>query len=175
MKDVPVQRYGEAEAVKGFENGVVADLNARVAVNKRLVKAELYRVVTESVLVGECGNHLNSAVVLLEQIQKTGDGCVAHLGVKALFIAHGRVGAVCQTNGGFTNGSRVEGCGFEGEGSGVLNDLGVKTAHDTCDRDGSIVVADHQCVFVYIALHAVQSLEGEGLVKALDADLADLA
>ena len=94
VKGVSVQRYGEAEAVKGFENGVVADLNACVAVNKRLVKAELYRVVTESVLVGESGNHLYAAVVLLEQIQKTGDGCVAHLGVKALFIAHGRVGAV---------------------------------------------------------------------------------
>ena len=50
---VAVELSLKAEACEGFEDGVVVNLNSRIAVNKRLVKAQLNRVVLVSVLVGE--------------------------------------------------------------------------------------------------------------------------
>ena len=80
-----------------------------------------------------------------------------------------------QTDCRLADRSRVEGRGLEGQGGGILYDFGIQTAHDTGDRDGSIIIADHQGVLVDVSLNTVEGLENEGLLKALDADLADLA
>ena len=80
-----------------------------------------------------------------------------------------------QTNGRFADRGSVKGGGFERQGGGVLHDLGVETAHDAGDRHRRVVVADHQGVFVHMALYAVEGLEFKRRIKALDADLFDLA
>ena len=125
--------------------------------------------------VGQSGNDLHIGVVLLQEIEETGDRGNRHFGIERLLIAHGSVGAVCKTDGRLADGRRVKGRGLECQGGGVRDDLGIQTAHDARDRNGGVVVADHEGVFVDSALHAVEGLEHKRLGKALDADLADLA
>ena len=127
------------------------------------------------VLVGQRGNDLNAAVVLLQKIEETRDRRDGHFGVKALFVAHGSVGTMRQTDGGFADGSCVKGRGLQRQGGGILDDLGIETAHDTGDRHRGVVVADHEGVLVDLSVNAVKGFEHKGLIEALDTDLADLA
>ena len=127
------------------------------------------------VFIGQGGYDLHALVELLDQVYKARDRRGGQLGIERLLIAHGSVGTVAESHGGFADGSRVKGSGFEGEGVGILDDLTVQTAHDARDRDRGIVVADHQCFGVDMALHAVEGGEVKILLKALDTDLADLA
>jgi hypothetical protein len=99
---------------------------------------------------------------------------VGQLGVEGLFVAHGGVGAQAEARGGLAHADSVEVRGLEQQAVGVVLDLGVEAAHDAGDGDRLALGADHQRVFVDVALHAVQRLELERLVEALDLDRVDL-
>ena len=85
---VAVEGYLKAEACEGLDDGVVVDLNAGVAVDEALVKAEVNLRILKRGLVGQRRNDLNAAVVLHQQIEETGDCRNGQLGVKTLFVAH---------------------------------------------------------------------------------------
>ena len=82
---------------------------------------------------------------------------------------------MCETNCGLTDGSRIERCRLKSKCGGILNDLGIKTAHDTGDSNGSVAVADHESVLVDISFNAVKSCKSKGLCKLLYADLLNLS
>ena len=165
------QLHAKAQSQQSVYDGVVGDFDTCVTVYKCLVKSKADVIIFECIFVGKCGNHFCAVVDILQQFYKSCDRCHGHFGIQALFVTLGSVSSVAQTNGGLTDGSCIESCGFQSQGSGIFHDLGIQTAHDTCDGNRSVVVADHQSVFVDVTLYAVQSLEGEGLFKTLDADL----
>ena len=76
---------------------------------------------------------------------------------------------------GLSYGSRIEVCGFKCKCCGILNDLGVKTAHDACNCYRSVAVANHKCIFVDMTLNIIKSYKVKGLVEALYSYLFNLS
>ena len=171
---VAVEGDGKAEAFQRFHDRAVVDRNTGIFIDKRFVKVDRALRITVGIFIGQRRNNDRTAVVGLQQLQETRDRLVAQFRVKALFITHGSVGTVTEAHGGFTDGRRVKGSGLQRQRRGILHDLAVKAAHNTGDRHRRFVVTDHQRIFVDRSVHAVERLEGERLVKAPDADLADL-
>ena len=57
----------------------------------------------------------------------------------------------------------------------IFNDFRIKSAHDTCDGNGCVVVADHKSVFINVSLDAVKGLKFERSVESLDSDFFNLS
>ena len=129
----------------------------------------------EGVLVGQAGGDAHFRVVLLEELDEAGNGDGRHFRVKALFVAGGGIGAVGEADAALADGRRVERGGFQRQARRVIDNFAVQTAHDACDGNRLVAVADHQRVRVDGALHLVQRLEREALREAADADLLHLA
>jgi len=95
-------------------------------------------------------------------------------GMKSLFKNTGRIGAEADPLGGLADIGTVEGRGLEKNGLHFVRDLGVLTAHDTCNTDLLFSVADHQDIVVHPAHLAVQGLEHVSVLRAAHDDLVSL-
>ena len=167
--------HKEAEGAQRTHDILVADGDAGVAVHKAPVEIERDLRIAAGVFVRQGGDDLHAAVDALQQPEEAGDGGHGHLGVEALFVARGGVGAVAEAYRGLADGGRVEVGGLQRQAGGVGDDLAVQTAHDARDGHGLVPVADHQGLGVDVPLRAVEGLEGEGRVEAADADALHLA
>ena len=165
----------KAQRTQGMKDRFVRDLNAGVPIHIRLVEVQHHFRIAAGVFIRQGRDDARVLIGICKQLHEPRDGGNGHFGVKAFFIAHGRICAVRQTYRRFAHGDRVERGGFQRKRRGVLHDLAVKPAHDARDRHRRVAVADHQRVFIDRALHAVERLERERLKKALDAQLFDLA
>ena len=154
---------------------LIRDLDAGITIYEGLIEGEGDGGVLICLLVGERGDDLCTRVSILHYLDKTSDCGGSHFGVKALLVTLGSICSVCETNCGLTNRNCIEGSALEGELSGILNDLGIKTAHNACDTNGNVAVADHEHILVDVAVNAVEGLEGELVVISLDAELFNLA
>ena len=129
----------------------------------------------KSIFVCKSRNNLWLGVNALKKIDKSCNCNGCHLRVKALFIAHWSVCSVRKTNGWFTDWSSVKCCRFKGECCCIVNNFAVESAHNTCDCNGSVVIANHKGIFVDISVYAVKRLECKRLVKAFDSDFFNLS
>jgi hypothetical protein len=169
------ERDTKAESRESGENMLIGDLDTCIAVYEGTVKGEGDFGVLISLLVGEGGNDLCLGISILHDLDKTSDCGGSHFGVKALLVTLRSIGSVSKTNCCLTNRNCVKGSALEGELGGVINDLGIKSAHNTRDANGDIAVADHKHILVDVTLNAVKGLEGELMVISLDAELFNLA
>ena len=109
---------------------------------------------------------------LLHQLTRTVYGIEGHARVKTLLKAAGGLGTHAERLRGDTNGSAVEVCGLENDGLGVVYDLGVCTAHNACNSNRLVVVADGEHLVAQVVVHAVQSLDGLAVAGTADNDAA---
>ena len=167
---VAVKLNLKSECSKGLDDSVVVNFNTRITVNKFLVEAKLNIVKFVSILIRKARCYLYARIKVAEKLNKTGNGCNRHFGVKALFVAHGGVGSVSKTSRGFSDRNSVKGCRLKRKRVRIVNDFRIKSAHDTCDGDGCVVVANHQRVLVNVSFNAVKGFELKRGIKSLDSD-----
>ena len=94
---VTVKHNLKAESRKRFNDSIVVNLDARVAVNKPLIEAESNLVELLRILIGKARSNLYSAVKVAEKLNKTCNRRDRHFGIKALFISHRSVRSVGKT------------------------------------------------------------------------------
>ena len=165
---IAVSFDGKTQRFERVDNRVPVNFDTGIAVDISLIKIERHGVVMIGVFVGQRRNHAGVFVSIGQQFDKARNSRNGHFRVKAFFIAHGRVGSVRQTHGGFADGNRVKGGGFQRQGGGVFDDFRVKTAHNPGDCHRRVAVANHQSVFVNMAFHAVERLERKRFWEALN-------
>ena len=164
---------GEAEAQEDVAHGGLVDVGAEQGVD--LLGLELDGGLLEFVRadVDDALHHLARAEQL-DELAGALHGGVGVLGVEALFIAGGGVGAHAEGGGGAADGGAVEVGGLKEHHGGVAHDLGVGAAHDAGHAHGLFRVADAEHGGGQLALGAVESLDGLALSGAAHMDLAAL-
>ena len=172
---VAVSFDGKTERFERVDNRVPVNFDTGIAVDISLIKIERYGAVMIGVFVGKRRNHAGIFVGIGQQFDKPRNSRNGHFRVEAFFIAHRRVGSVRQTHGGFADGNRVEGGGFQRQGGGVFDDFRVKTAHNPGDCHRRVAVANHQSIFVDMAFHTVERLELKRFLEALNPQFFHLA
>ena len=108
----------------------------------------------------------------LDQFARTVDCIEGHARVKALLKAAGSLGTHAERLCGDTNGSAVEVCGLENDGLGVIHNLGVCAAHNACNSNRLVVVADGKHLVAQVVIYAVQSLDGLTVAGTADNNAA---
>ena len=57
----------------------------------------------------------------------------------------------------------------------IINNLTIKSAHNTRNCNRGIIVTNHKCIFVNISFYTVKSLESKRCIKTLNSDFFNLA
>ena len=109
---------------------------------------------------------------LLHQLARTVDRIEGHARIKALLKAAGGLGTHAERLCGDTNGSAVEVCGFENDSLGVIHNLGVCAAHNACNSNRLVVVADGEHLVAQVVVHTIEGLDGLTVAGAADNDAA---
>ena len=107
-----------------------------------------------------------------DQLARAVDCIEGHARVKALLKAAGGLGTHAERLCGDTNGSAVEVCRLENDGLGVVHNLGVCAAHNACNSNRLVVVADGEHLVAQVVIYAVKSLDGLAVAGAADNDAA---
>ena len=107
-----------------------------------------------------------------DQLTRTVDRIEGHARVQTLLKATGSLGAHTERLCGDTNGSAVEVRGLENDGPGVVHNLGVCAAHNACNSNRLVVVADGEHLVAQVVIYAVKGLDGLAVAGAADNDAA---
>ena len=113
-----------------------------------------------------------AGVQQLHQFAGAVQGGQAVVGVQALLIPGGGIGAHALVPGGDPDGSAVEAGGLKDDGGGVVHNAAVLAAHDAGNGYGLLGVSDNQLLAGEGAVHAVQGSDGLAVLGQAHADLA---
>ena len=107
-----------------------------------------------------------------DQLTRAVDRIEGHARVKALFKAAGSLGTHTERLCGDADGRAMEVRGFENDSLGVVHNLGVCAAHNACNSDRLVVVADGEHLVAQVMIYAVKGLDGLTVAGAADNDAA---
>ena len=112
-----------------------------------------------------CAEHFDQLTRAVDRVER-------HARVQTLLKATGSLGAHTERLCGDADGSAVEVCGLENDGPGVVHNLGVCAAHNACNSNRLVVVADGEHFVAQVVIHAVQSLDGLTVAGTADNNAA---
>ena len=165
-----VALHAEAELAQDVAHGVAVDVGAEYPVHAVHIQLAHQRL-------GGSGEAVNIAVhdlagaQQLDQLAGAIDRYLGEVGVEALLVVGGGVGAHAEARGGAADAGAVEVGALEEDHLGVVRYLGVLAAHDAGDADGLVLVADAQHAGSQLALVAVQGADGLALARGADHDV----